>query len=263
MQKRYEEEKQQRMIELLQKDKEIRELELRQLLLEREKKEKEYEAEKRQRQIEILNKDKAIRDLELRQARYEKDKIKKKIETFQKDKEIKDLELAKKEIELSKQKTVQRYYYLLGALILLFAAISLNQARSLSKANKQLEIVNDDLEKANIKLEFIAKTDPLTDLSNRRDMIEKIEHEQKRFGRNGKPFILVMSDIDYFKSVNDRYGHDGGDFVLESIAKLMQSVVRKQDIVGRWGGEEFLILLPDTGLKGAKFIAEKLREGIF
>ncbi|MCK4654413.1 MAG: GGDEF domain-containing protein [Candidatus Cloacimonetes bacterium] len=262
MQKRYEEEKQQRMIELLQKDKEIKELELRQLLLEREKKEKEYEAEKKQRQIEILNKDKAIRDLELRQARYEKDKIKKKIETFQKDKEIKDLELAKKEIELSKQKTVQRYYYLLGALILLFAAISLNQARSLSKANKQLEKANDDLEKANIKLELIAKTDPLTNLSNRRDMIEKIEHEQKRFGRNGKPFILVMSDIDYFKSVNDRYGHDGGDFVLESIAKLMQSVVRKQDIVGRWGGEEFLILLPETDLEGGRALAEKIRKNI-
>ena len=262
MQKRYEEEKQQRMIELLQKDKEIRELELRQLLLEKEKKEKEYEAEKRQRQIEMLSKEKIIRELELKQTQYEKDNIKKKIETFQKDKEIKELELSKKEIELSKQKAVQRYYFLIGGLIMLFGGISLNQARSLRKANKQLETVNDDLEKANVKLELIAKTDPLTNLSNRRDMIEKIEHEQKRFGRNGKPFVLVMSDIDNFKSVNDRYGHDGGDFILESIAKLMQSVVRKQDVVGRWGGEEFLILLPETNLEGGRALAEKIRKNI-
>ena len=262
MQKRYDEEKKQREIEILMKDKEISELELRQLTLEKEKNEKELIALRRNQQIEMLKKDNAIRDLELKQARYEKDEIKEKVETYKKDKEINELELEKIELEVSKQKTLQSLYFLIGFLLLISALFGFYQAHSRNAANKELGIVNAELANANDKLELIAKTDPLTNLSNRRDMIEKIENEQKRFGRNGKSFVLVMSDIDGFKSVNDKYGHDGGDFVLESLAKLMQSVVRKQDVVGRWGGEEFLILLPETKLEGGRALAEKIRKNI-
>ncbi len=262
MQKRYEEEKSQREIEILTKDKEIGDLQLRQLTLEKEKKEKEIVALQRKQQIEMLRKDKAIKDLELKQTRYEKDEIKKKVETYKKDKEIKDLELEKIELEVSKQKALQSLYYIIGFFLLVFALSGFYQAHSRNAANRELAKVNEELANANDKLELIAKTDPLTNLSNRRDMIEKIENEKKRFGRNGKSFVLVMSDIDGFKSVNDRYGHDGGDFVLESLAKHMQSVVRKQDVVGRWGGEEFLILLPETKLEGGRALAEKIRKNI-
>ena len=71
-----------------------------------------------------------------------------------------------------------------------------------------------------------------------------------------------MGDIDNFKKINDTYGHDAGDIVLKTISSLMLSFMRKQDIVGRWGGEEFLLLLPETNLEGGKKIAEKLRARI-
>ena len=111
-------------------------------------------------------------------------------------------------------------------------------------------------------MEELAKTDALTGLSNRRDMYQKIKHETDRFERNEKPFTILMGDIDNFKKINDTYGHDAGDQVLTFIASLMTSTLRKQDIASRWGGEEFLILLPETNLEGGRKIAEKLRTKI-
>jgi diguanylate cyclase (GGDEF)-like protein len=102
-----------------------------------------------------------------------------------------------------------------------------------------------------------SRTDPLTKLSNRRDMLEKIEFERIRFERSKRPFVFILCDIDKFKNFNDEYGHKTGDFVLVSIAKLMLETMRKQDQVCRWGGEEFLLLLPETEFEGGGILAEK------
>jgi len=119
-----------------------------------------------------------------------------------------------------------------------------------------------ELEEANKRLSKLARTDPLTGLSNRRDVYEKIEYEIRRFGRSKESFAIVIGDIDDFKDVNDNLGHDAGDFVLFSLAHQIHSILRKQDVVGRWGGEEFIMMLPNTKLDGAKIITEKVRKSI-
>lgn len=108
------------------------------------------------------------------------------------------------------------------------------------------------------RLKVKAETDPLTKLFNRRSMIEKLEHEKNRYERNKNPFVVVLSDIDNFKLFNDSYGHDCGDFVLKAVSDRILTLLRKQDVASRWGGEEFLFLLPDTDLRGGLYISEKI-----
>ncbi len=119
-----------------------------------------------------------------------------------------------------------------------------------------------DLEKAHRELELSANTDPLTRLLNRRGMADKLDSEKFRYERNKKPFSIVLCDIDHFKKINDNYGHDAGDYILKEVAKLLNSASRKPDTFCRWGGEEFLALLPETDLKGGAILAEKLRSTI-
>lgn len=132
----------------------------------------------------------------------------------------------------------------------------------LKRSNRELQQANEALVKAHKQLELVAKTDSLTQLSNRRDMLDKLEYEKIRFERSQRPFVLILCDIDHFKRFNDTYGHDCGDFVLVSVANSMQSIGRKQDWVARWGGEEFLLLLPETDLNGGGIFAEKIRRTI-
>ena len=120
------------------------------------------------------------------------------------------------------------------------------------------KLAEDELKEANIKLKLLARTDPLTQLSNRRDAMEKIEYEEKRYERSEKSFAIAICDIDDFKSVNDRFGHDAGDEVLKIIANIMRMIVRKQDTVARWGGEEFLLMLPHTDIEGGLVLSEKI-----
>lgn len=131
---------------------------------------------------------------------------------------------------------------------------------ALKFAREELERKNRELLEAQEQLELAARTDPLTQLSNRRDIVEKIEAEKIRFERSQNSFTLVICDIDNFKLFNDQYGHDCGDYVLTTIAKLMKFSLRKQDTVARWGGEEFLILLPETNTEGGRILAEKISE---
>lgn len=112
------------------------------------------------------------------------------------------------------------------------------------------------------KLEEAAIKDPLTGLHNRRKMIEVLENEQVRSERANQSFCIVMCDIDHFKKFNDTHGHDCGDFVLVEIAKLIKNSIRKQDYVGRWGGEEFLLVYPETLIDGGKTVTEKVRSAI-
>ncbi len=112
------------------------------------------------------------------------------------------------------------------------------------------------------KLEEAAIMDPLTKLHNRRKMIEVLNSELIRSERTDQPFCIVMCDIDHFKKFNDTHGHDCGDFVLIEISKLIRSTIRKQDFVGRWGGEEFLFVYPETNIEGGKIVTEKVRSVI-
>jgi two-component system, cell cycle response regulator len=151
-----------------------------------------------------------------------------------------------------------------------------NSREKLAEYNKELRNANQDLIQANKiisekniqlsetmkQLEIAARTDPLTGLLNRRRIIELIEIEAIRYARNKKMFSIVIGDIDFFKGINDSYGHDGGDFVLKTIAETILSMIRKQDSASRWGGEEFLILLPETNISGAKNLTEKVKEKI-
>lgn len=112
------------------------------------------------------------------------------------------------------------------------------------------------------KLDNLSREDELTGLSNRRDIIEKIENEKNRFERSGKPFSILVIDIDHFKKVNDRYGHECGDYVLKLVATTFEQKTQKRDGVARWGGEEFLVFLPETGLAHAEKIANRLRRAV-
>jgi len=109
------------------------------------------------------------------------------------------------------------------------------------------------------KLEEAAIKDPLTGLHNRRKMMEVLENEEVRTERTNQPFCIVMCDIDHFKIFNDTYGHDCGDYVLVEISRLIRANTRKQDFVGRWGGEEFLLLYPETNMAGGRTVTEKVR----
>jgi len=107
-----------------------------------------------------------------------------------------------------------------------------------------------------------ATHDPLTGLDNRREMYTRLEQELARARRYGEPLAVVMLDIDHFKAVNDHYGHQAGDAVLQELAQRLLQQARKADLVARYGGEEFLLILPRTDLAAAGVFAERLRERI-
>ena len=105
----------------------------------------------------------------------------------------------------------------------------------------------------------MANTDELTRLANRRYMREVLTREMSRAIRFNRPFSVIIFDLDHFKEINDNYGHDAGDEVLLVITSILADILRTQDICARWGGEEFLIMLPETDLGGAQQVAERLR----
>ncbi|OIQ08014.1 phytochrome-like protein cph2 [Moorella thermoacetica] len=103
-------------------------------------------------------------------------------------------------------------------------------------------------------------TDPLTGAYNRCYFLEMLEREVERIRRTGNPFSLIMFDLDHFKSINDHFGHAAGDRVLKGVVSAFKKQLRKTDCLARWGGEEFVILLPETGVEGAATLAEELRQ---
>ena len=118
------------------------------------------------------------------------------------------------------------------------------------------------LEMQRFTLDKLARHDVLTALDNRRSILEKMEIEINRSSRIRSQFAIFIVDIDYFKNVNDKYGHASGDRVLCQLAKIMLKKLRNIDTCGRIGGEEFLVLIPDTNLKKALIAAERLRTAV-
>jgi diguanylate cyclase (GGDEF)-like protein len=125
-----------------------------------------------------------------------------------------------------------------------------------------VETAENEIIQANQRLINMANTDPVTSMINRRVMMNRIEDEKAKVDRGGKPFTIIMVDIDNFKQVNDEYGHDGGDFVLIRLSERISYALRKTDLVSRWGGDEFLLMLPETRLADGKAVAEKVRNQI-
>ena len=112
---------------------------------------------------------------------------------------------------------------------------------------------------AHSELKRVSTTDYLTNLPNRLAFIEQAQFQVEVFKRSSMPLTFAMADIDYFKQFNDKYGHDCGDFVLKKVAEIFRQSIREQDMVARWGGEEFIFMFPNTGADGCKTVLNKLK----
>jgi diguanylate cyclase (GGDEF)-like protein len=132
----------------------------------------------------------------------------------------------------------------------------------LTVARDSLEQLVRELDDKNHALEILSVTDRLTGIANRRKMESALQAELLRAKRYGTSFSVIMLDVDHFKGVNDTYGHQAGDTVLVALGNILAHNARETDIPGRWGGEEFLILCPETGLEMAATLAERYRKEI-
>ena len=112
------------------------------------------------------------------------------------------------------------------------------------------------------EIHLLATTDGLTGITNRREFATVLAGEVDRARRYGTPLSLAMYDLDYFKRVNDTFGHDVGDYVLQAVTALVKENIRAVDVMARWGGEEFMVLMPESDMQAAKNAAEKLRQVI-
>ncbi|PKN07434.1 MAG: GGDEF domain-containing protein [Deltaproteobacteria bacterium HGW-Deltaproteobacteria-8] len=133
------------------------------------------------------------------------------------------------------------------------------RTQELAAANDKLEQVVRELDEKNQALEVTTRTDRLTGLANRRRLEEALQTEVLRARRYGKPFSVILLDIDHFKKINDQFGHQAGDNVLIAIAGLLTRTARETDVAGRYGGEEFLLVCPETVVQVVAALAERLR----
>lgn len=151
----------------------------------------------------------------------------------------------------------------------MYQNVTLFPLASLSEKVEQICIVVYDvtdealnkrgMQALNKQLQQMSRVDGLTGLFNRRYWEERFSEEHKRITRNNLPASVIMLDIDHFKAVNDNYGHPAGDHVIKMLAKIIKKSVRETDVCGRYGGEEFAILLPETDAKNARLVAERIR----
>jgi diguanylate cyclase (GGDEF)-like protein len=129
----------------------------------------------------------------------------------------------------------------------------------ITKLRHQLKKSNAELQRALVRIQQMVSYDDLTGVHNRRFLMERLQNEKNRVDRVASRFVLILIDVDHFKRINDTYGHLVGDHVLRSVAQLVQGSLRGHDSFGRYGGEEFLLILPDTTLEAAAQVAERLR----
>lgn len=133
------------------------------------------------------------------------------------------------------------------------------QANKLVAENEQLKTELVNMVRS---LDLASRIDGMTGLANRRDIMEKIDREATRSQRHQRSFTILLVNVDDFKKINDQHGYNTGDDVLVEIARVLRSCVRNEDICARWGGEEFLILLPETGTESSLPVAKKVLESM-
>jgi diguanylate cyclase (GGDEF)-like protein len=132
----------------------------------------------------------------------------------------------------------------------------------LGKLSRTFNIMAARLENSQAALEELATLDPLTDINNRREFYRRLHEEAERSHRYDRVFSLFIMDLDNFKRINDTYGHPAGDKVLKTIAEVVKNAVRPVDILARYGGDEFALILPETPLQKALILAERIRHSV-
>ncbi|MEH6493572.1 biofilm regulation diguanylate cyclase SiaD [Halopseudomonas sp.] len=136
------------------------------------------------------------------------------------------------------------------------------QLRQLEKVARISDRYQNMMRDLNEALHEASTHDALTGLPNRRLLVDRLKKEAERYARYKRPFTIAMLDVDHFKAINDQYGHELGDSALTEIARVLDAEIREQDLCGRWGGEEFLILLPETQADAAARVMERVRTAI-
>ena len=156
--------------------------------------------------------------------------------------------------EFESEPKPERWEYVIS--IAVFAALSLLYPLFLGKRmiKKQEQLTEE--------IRSLSEIDHLTEMYNRRKITELYDSEYVRYKRYKHPLSIIIIDIDFFKKINDKYGHTQGDITLKEIASILKTEVRESDHVGRWGGEEFLVICPETDIDGANTLAEKIRKAI-
>ena len=169
------------------------------------------------------------------------------------------------ELKLTVTQGVERYRLIVENRTLLDELRTTNASLELRVAERtrSLQEQNAKLRAAQARIEELSRKDPLTGLTNRRWLDEILHTEVNRARNEQVDFSVVMIDLDFFKTVNDTFGHAVGDRVLCAVAEQLNKTVRLPDTVGRYGGEEFLVLLPNTNLQTAQNVAEKMRDAFF
>lgn len=165
------------------------------------------------------------------------------------------------------QKPLDNHSALLNAVDRAHASVKLQRENTslvlqLEASHEKLSMANSRLIEANHKLKRLAATDTLTMLFNRRYFDQVLKREVDRRNRYKLPLSMVMVDIDYFKTINDKYGHEAGDNALKQVSSILVDCARTADIVARYGGEEFVIVLPQTSPESATVFAERIRASI-
>jgi diguanylate cyclase (GGDEF)-like protein len=141
-----------------------------------------------------------------------------------------------------------------------FATNYQRKLRQLEKIVRISDQYQTMLRDVNDRLQWLSSRDELTGLPNRRFMLGLLGEQLRKLGKGGAAVCVAMADIDHFKSINDTYGHDAGDKVLASLGELIRQNLRVEDVCGRWGGEEFLIVLPAADLGAAEATLARLRD---
>lgn len=146
--------------------------------------------------------------------------------------------------------------------MLVIAGVLFFCRRKATHLKRRIAQVQAELEAKNEEIKMMAITDPLTCLNNRMRLLDILNKEMQRFQRYNRPVAIIMADVDNFKEINKEFGYNLGDVVLCKIGQALADNVRKADICGRWGGEKFMIICPETSKEGARVLAEHLRETI-
>lgn len=153
-------------------------------------------------------------------------------------------------------------FFMVGYVVYHYRYYEILNFRHIHETQREKDRLISEKEREARKFENISVTDFLTGLYNRHKLDEVLEAECQRSRRFGHPFSVILMDVDYFKKVNDTYGHQAGDRVLEELAGIIKENIRETDVAGRWGGEEFMIICPETGIEGAADLAEFLRRKV-
>lgn len=186
---------------------------------------------------------------------------------YQLEQHEKEIELLELESDLQAARLEQRNWILAGVTVafvmaLLASLMAWRGYRIKSRLEAEVAGRNRELEEALATISQLARQDPLTGLLNRRAFLDLADHEQTRARRSGAPLAVAMADIDNFKPINDEHGHAVGDQILKEVAARLREHVREEDVICRWGGEEFLCLLPETDLEAGRRVVDRMRRDL-